>query len=259
MTDDNLTWKNKANCQLRTPDKRFLFHRYDASDIEIGVFSENGLFKRSNFKQYYYRLEPFTETPRGKKRVDHFGVVASNEGSNSFDIGIYTNELLNDLVHMERAPHNLREIINSNLEFHFESLNLIARLKHLEFEKELSTLLSSFPAFSEIRELQSVNGKSGLYLMVLDEYACCYIGQSKNIKARIQQHWRNMNFSTTGIDMFKTLDTTRIFVVCTSNDVEQILIDQMEYTFIHSIDRKYLLNCLGGGGSIENIHSVHQS
>lgn len=255
MTEDSLTWKNKAYSQLGVPDKRFLFHQYDASDIETGVFTEKGLFKCSNFKQYYYRLEPFIETPRGKKRVEHFGVAASNEGSNSFDIGIYTNELLNDLVHTKRAPHNLREIINSNLGFHYESLNSIASLKHSEFENELSSFLSAFPGFEEIKELQTVKDKSGLYVMVLDDYACCYIGQSKDIKARIQQHWRNINFSTTGVDMFKALDTTRLFAVCSNSKAEQSYIDRMEYELIHSIDRKYLLNCLGGGGSLEIIHS----
>ena len=231
MTEESLTWKNKAYSQLGVPDERFLFHQYDASDIETGVFSEKGLFKRSNFKQYYYRVEPFIETPRGKKRVEHFGVAASNEGSNSFDIGIYTNELLNDLVHMKRAPHNLREIISSNLGFHYESLNFIARLKHSEFENELSSFLSAFPDFAEIRELQTVKDKSGLYVMVLDDYACCYIGQSKNIKARIQQHWRNINFCTTGIDMFKALDTTRIFVLCSNRNVEHRLIDRNRIQF----------------------------
>ena len=58
-----------------------------------------------------------------------------------------------------------------------------------------------------------------------------------------------------GIDMFKAFDTTRIFVCCVDSSVTQELIDKLEYSFIHAIDRKYLLNSLGGGNSLEFIHS----
>ena len=78
---------------------------------------------------------------------------------------------------------------------------------------------------------------TGLYFLILDKYNRCYVGQSNDIKRRIQTHWSKVNYATTGIDMFKAYDTTRIYV----NPVKKEL-DKWETTAILDIEQKYLLN-----------------
>ena len=121
-----------------------------------------------------------------------------------------------------------------------------------EFNNELNNFVSNDKNFEEITDLTSVNLESGYYIMVLDEYAQAYIGTSRNIKKRIQQHWSmqmlfdRMLFgskenSILSINSFRAIDTTRIFVNLTSN------IYNLEDKFINQIDNKFLLNRTVGG------------
>ncbi|MCM3317171.1 hypothetical protein M3603_10980 [Rummeliibacillus stabekisii] len=121
-----------------------------------------------------------------------------------------------------------------------------------EFNIELKSFLSNNKSFVKITDLASLDGKSGYYIMVLDEYALAYIGTSRDIKKRIQQHWRmQMNFdrmifgnkenSILSINSFRALDTTRIFVNLTSE------IYSLEDKLISQFDNKYLLNRTSGG------------
>jgi len=247
-------WINKAN-NIPNPKIKFEVHQYDSDDNELGVFySEYDLFTSPNYKNYYYRIKPFLSTPRGRVYNEHFGVTVSNEGTNAFDMGVYWNQLLNYLITLSDTPEQLLKFMNGNLSWHYKKFHDLSTLDHSEFNKALSAFTSKFP-FSQVNNLFTANKMSGIYLLVLDEYACCYMGQSKNIKTRIQQHWRKTNFYTDGIDMFKAFDTTRIYTIFLQDGFTQKYIDKLEYHFIHSIDRKYLLNFLGGGCSLEFIHS----
>ncbi len=249
---------NKASTLLamRPRDIQFEVHQYDAWDREVAVFySEEDIYNSPNYLHYYYRIAPFIGNSRKKVKNEHFGTVISNTGSNFFDLGDYWNGLINDLIPICNAD-DLLEVFTGNLRFHYRKFRHLSTLNHDDFNQELIGFTkdrSSF--FTEIESLWEVNNRKGLYILVLDDYACCYIGQSKNIKTRIQQHWSRFWTGTDGIDMFKALDTTRIFACCVDNSVNQGLIDKIEYLFIHSIDRKYLLNNLGGGMSLEFIHS----
>ena len=71
---------------------------------------------------------------------------------------------------------------------------------------------------------------------------------------RLQRHWSKMNFGTDGIDMFKVLDTTRIYELSLEQGIEQSLVDRVKYRFIHAMDRDFLRNSLGGS-SLELNHS----
>ena len=256
-TDAHDTWINKASCIARPEKAKFLLHQYNngTNSNELRVLNEFELFDCPDYKDFYYQVEPYHNLPRGKKFDTHFGINVSNEGSNSFDYGIYTNQVVNLFISTCSTPAELIKSINMNLSFHSAALRTISALNHDDFDRELSTFFTTCPFWEEIDNLNAVRNASGFYILVLDDYACCYIGQSKDIKKRIQQHWAKVNFGTTGIDMFKALDTTRIYVVCTDNAFNKDEIDHIEYKLIHSIDRKYLLNCLGGGSSIESIHS----
>lgn len=248
-------WKNKAKS---IPDTRVRFeaHQYNCYDVETNVFhTPEEIIAAPNYKEFYYRITPFLQTKRGKVKETHFGVSVSNEYSNRFDMGDYWNQLLNELIARLSRNDDILFCFNSNLSFHYDAFKTIAELNLSEMNKELDHFLTKHPNFTEVLDIRILQNKAGLYLMVLDDYACCYIGQSKDIKKRIQQHWSKINFGTTGIDMFKALDTTRIYALTLGNTVTQKNIDKMEYQFIHAINQKYLLNCHGGGGSLEFIHS----
>ncbi|MNB85004.1 hypothetical protein D3C75_318880 [compost metagenome] len=91
------------------------------------------------------------------------------------------------------------------------------------FNKELDNFISS-NNFYEIKDLNSVAGIYGHYVMVLDEYCQVYIGtasRNDGIKERVPQHWRNKislarldkgEYGSLHIDSFRAKDTTRIFV-----------------------------------------------
>ena len=250
-------WENKAKIFLDNSYYSYCLrlYQYDKYDNEIRQLDETEVLSLPDYKDYYYRLEPFKDMPRGRIQAEHFGVSVSNEGSNAFDMGIYENQLINDLIKICDSPDELIETLSGNLGWHRRKFYELSMLNHDEFNAELKNFMKSIPVFTEIDNLYSVSKTAGLYLMVLDDYACCYIGQAKDIMLRIRQHWRKTNFGTDGIDMFKAFDTTRIFVACTGENIKQNTIDKLEYAFIHAIDRRYLLNCLGGGGSLESIHS----
>lgn len=245
---------NKAKTMLQAIDVPFAVHQYDQEDRELRALNEVELFRFPRYEDYYYRMEPYLDTPRGKIVDKHFGVVVSNEGSNSFDMGIYTNQLLNNFIKNCATHRELLHLIGQNLKFHYERIEKLSELTCTEFDSHLSDFLNKYSFFSKIEDLALLRKRSGLYIMVLDDYASCYIGQAHDLKIRIQQHWRKTDFGTVGIDMFKALDTTRIFALCTDS-ANQDQIDKMEYLFIHEIDRKHLLNAWGGGGSFEFIHS----
>lgn len=133
-----------------------------------------------------------------------------------------------------------------------QNMQYFRSLSHEDFNEALKNVVSKIGNFQEITDLNSVNGKSGYYMMVLDEYTQVYIGTSRDIKKRIQQHWRmqmyfdRMLFGTKensilSINSFRALDTTRIFVSLTPNTftLENKIINQMDY--------KYLLNRTAGG------------
>ena len=80
----------------------------------------------------------------------------------------------------------------------------------------------------QIFDLNDCKEMCGIYVLVLDEYKQVYIGQAKDIKKRVMQHWSKqkpfdrlifggVNNSVLSIDCFGALDTTRIFVLETTS------------------------------------------
>jgi hypothetical protein len=151
----------------------------------------------------------------------------------------FTDTVIKD--HTEACLYNY----DKNMKY-FRSLSIE------DFNEEIKNFVSKNINFKEIADLASVGGKSGYYIMVLDEYAQVYIGTSRDIKKRIQQHWRMQMFfdrmifgskenSILSINSFRALDTTRIFVYLTSNTYS------LEDKLIRQFDNKYLLNRTAGG------------
>lgn len=136
-----------------------------------------------------------------------------------------------------------------NYDLNMEYFRLLSKRK---FNKKLKKYIKKTKVFKEIIDLAPLNGVSGYYIMVLDKYSQAYIGQSKNIKARIQSHWSKQkefdrlvfgtkHNSILSIDSFRAYDTTRIFVFPTEE------LDTYENKFINLFDKKYLLNRTSGG------------
>ncbi|MFE4951056.1 GIY-YIG nuclease family protein [Leifsonia sp. NPDC056665] len=57
------------------------------------------------------------------------------------------------------------------------------------FEAALSTMLERNPNLKPVNDLRKWGRVMGLYVMVLDDYKQCYIGQSTDIRGRIKGHW----------------------------------------------------------------------
>ncbi|MEI2342500.1 hypothetical protein FA002_02075 [Priestia megaterium] len=141
------------------------------------------------------------------------------------------------------------------------NMNYFRLLPKEEFNKELINFINKNESFKEISNLAPLSNISGYYMMVLDEYSQVYIGQTSQIKERIQSHWsKQKEFdrlifggkekSILSIDSFRAYDTTRIFVAPTNESLE------LEEGFIDSFNEKYILNRTKGGalsGLIEAI------
>lgn len=133
-----------------------------------------------------------------------------------------------------------------------KNMEYFSTLSKEEFNKVLKDFVSKNVDFQEITDLTFVKGQSGYYIMVLDEYAQAYIGTSRDIKKRIQQHWSMQMYfdrlifdgkedSILSINSFRALDTTKIFVYLTTNTFN------LEDKLINQFDNKYLLNRTAGG------------
>ncbi len=123
---------------------------------------------------------------------------------------------------------------------------------------KLNKFLKKYSQFKEIDDLSILEGVKGCYIIVLDEYKQVYIGQSKNIRNRIKQHWskrkplNRLVFGSVGkskisIDSFRALDTTRIFVDVKSEEE----LDEYEEIYIKKFPNKFICNRISGG-NIDN-------
>lgn len=145
----------------------------------------------------------------------------------------------------------IKERTEDRLYNYDKNIKYFRSLSKEEFNEELMNFIIK-NNFKEITDLATVNGKSGYYLMVLDEYSQVYIGTSYDMKTRIQQHWRKQMYfdrmifgskekSILSIDSFRALDTTRIFVYLTAETFD------FEDKLIIQFDNRYLLNRTAGG------------
>lgn len=130
-----------------------------------------------------------------------------------------------------------------------------ASLDRDEFEIALQTAVSSQRGMTEVTDLTEWNGKPGLYIMVLDDYAQVYVGATNHVggvTTRIRQHWTGTHqldrliwpapeSSIMAIDSFRALDTTRIFAVNTSRSFDG------ENPLLNRIPPKFALNRIIGG------------
>lgn len=190
--------------------------------------------------------------------IEHFGVKVFKKPSGlKLNRKNYLDRIIFSDKSFEKAMLNnpskiadMKKRILYNYDVNIEYFHSLSKSK---FNSELESFLSKNPNFKEITDLNSVDRKSGYYIMVLDEYAQIYIGTTAvDIKKRFQNHWAiqmhidRMIFgdkedSILSIKSFRALDTTRIFVDVTSVSFEH------ENKFIKEFDDKYILNRTVGG------------
>lgn len=138
-----------------------------------------------------------------------------------------------------------------NYDLHMEFFSL---LNHDEFNKEIDSFLEYYPMFNQVEDLNEWNGKTGYYVLILDEYCQVYVGTSKDILKRIRQHWgRRKSFdrllfpmsavktSIMSIDSFRALDTTRVLAYENANTFYK------EDDYIKFFSSKFRTNRLSGG------------
>lgn len=138
-----------------------------------------------------------------------------------------------------------------NFDLNMQYFSLIDKDK---FNGEINTLLHQNRRFIEVTDLNLYAEKSGYYIMVVDDYCQLYVGTSKDIKLRIQQHWRakkpfdrllfpmgSVDTSVLSIDSFRALDTTRIYAYVTSGTYN------IEDDYIKQFSEEFICNRMAGG------------
>ncbi|WP_339212897.1 GIY-YIG nuclease family protein [Solibacillus sp. FSL W8-0372] len=171
------------------------------------------------------------EGKRGLKLTREKYAVVSNKSS-------FGNNKVYDEEWCEKQLKRSMENFDLNIEY-------LSLLDRNEFREGIEKFLEMNTQFIEVFDLNLYDGKSGYYLMVLDEYSQVYIGTSSNIKRRIRQHWSssksfdrlifgNVNTSKLSIDSFRALDTTRIYAYVTTQifNIEDNFINQFPDIFV---------------------------
>lgn len=124
-----------------------------------------------------------------------------------------------------------------------------------EFRRSVDTAVASHRGMVEVTDLNRWDGKTGLYVMVLDDYCQAYVGVTESaggIKARIRQHWSTtkafdrllwggVEESILAIDSFRALDTTRIFAASVKDP------HGLENKVMESFPNQFLANRIPGG------------
>ena len=161
--------------------------------------------------------------------------------------GAYADE--SGKTYKEEWCKEYREICLKNYDFNMKYFD---GLDKTEFESAVCDFLENNKEFQKVDDLNLLAGKSGYYLMVLDEYKQVYIGKTDDIKKRIMQHWsKTKSFDRTllpmyndkscfSIDFFRALDTTRIFVYKSKLEYGT------EAELIDSFPAKFCTNRIGG-------------
>lgn len=146
--------------------------------------------------------------------------------------------------------HQKNCLINYDL-----NMNFFSKINYNDFEKMITSLKKKFKKLIEIQDLSIYDKKPGIYILVLDEYKQVYVGQTRDIKKRILQHWTNrkeffklifgdVETSVLSIDSFGALDTTRILIYQIGDLFLQL---DLEDKITKFIPKEYLLNRTKGG------------
>lgn len=162
------------------------------------------------------------------------------------------NEVFTDEEHYTETYKN--KVYKDCMKNFDMNMEYFAKLNHEDFTQYIERFVKKYK-LSEVNDLNVLNNKNGIYILVLDEYNQVYIGVSNNIKKRIQNHWSNkkefsrliygnVNTSILSIDSFGALDTTRIYY----KEVNGFFAtDKEEEKLVKTFKKEYRLNRVAGG------------
>lgn len=180
---------------------------------------------------------------------ENYAVVSNKNSLLKFDIDVYLDA--EGKFYTEEWCKKQYIDVMANFDLNMEYFSL---LNHVKFEKEIANFLRNNKDFKEVTDLGLLNGESGYYLMVLDDYCQIYIGMATNIYRRIRGHWNarksfdrllfpmgNVDGSLLSIDSFRVLDTTRLYAFITDN------IYEFEDDFINQFSPEFCSNRMAGG------------
>lgn len=240
------------------PNIAMTISQYDYQDREIGKYTGTFTSVFDNIPEankFYFRVTALGKNDaQGRLFTSHFGVRTTSIGGFKVSEESFINSFLNNNVREYTMQKARGSVQAEDFNFSYELIHdfwYIDRMRTIQqntsegFHYALERFLRKFTEFQPIEDLNDVKEKIGIYLLVLDGYNVCYLGQSSDIRKRIMRHWsRNDYFTGTGIDMFKAKDTTRIYVALTSGKHETNL---LEHQAIDEMPSRYTLNCLAGG------------
>lgn len=188
------------------------------------------------------------------KFIEYFGVKVLERtlGLKLSKDNLVDRRIFKDLDEDKVRNETIEKMYKKVYKNYDNNMRYFQSLSKEEFNLKLNNFLNENKQFKEITNLNSVDKKSGYYMMVLDEYFQVYIGTSSNIKGRIQGHWAmqmhldrmifgSVDDSKLSINSFRAFDTKRIYVYLTSKTFDY------EDRFINKFDDKYLLNRTAGG------------
>lgn len=187
--------------------------------------------------------------------IVHFGRKIRNRKTNLISKEVYMpNEA--EIEAFKEKYNFTNEKVKKYLlavELNYElNMNCYNSLDEKDFNLHLKQQIKRFH-LKECTELNEVENISGVYVMVLDKYKQVYVGQAKNIKQRITQHW-NKRFplsryllgdicsSVLAIDSFGQLDTTRIYYLHVPEENHKYDITTMEGLVLSAFHPKYTIN-----------------
>lgn len=185
----------------------------------------------------------------------HFGCRCRKRGGLYLTESMYCNWLMNECI------KDIKKGKYDSFSFDtivYKSLNIALREEYETnkqgFEEWSESYFDDNPIWNYVDDLNEVAGKKGIYALVLDRYKMCYIGQSENIKTRILAHWSKDNWFTTGIDMFRAKDTTRIYYIA----AQKKELNVAEYVLIKDVPIKYILNVLTAS-ALEYLYGIRDN
>ena len=222
------------------------------------IQSYTGEFKQifeqiPQFDRYYYRVAALGKHESFQRVYGrHFGVKISSIGKFELSEEGFLNAYLNYMIGTYKKERDTDKARWYNFAYlmehdfwYIDRMNCLKQNTEDDFNRVLEGALKKYRSFKKIEDLNLLNEVNGIYILVLDRYNACYIGQSNNMKKRIMRHWaRNDYFTGAGIDMFKAYDTTRIFAAITAPGKRT---NMAERKIISAIPYRYTLNYLAGG------------
>lgn len=181
----------------------------------------------------------------------HFGISIKEKPSNHINKEYYLSSKPEGM-HGWSEDHYPRQRLMAELNYDL-NMKYFDSLSYDNFNQYISAICEKHK-FIECTDLKVLNGVSGVYMLVLDNFKQLYVGQSTDIKARIQRHWNGRKSlerlifgdvlnSVISVDCFGALDTTRIFYI----PLKPSSLLHVEEKIEKSLDHRYCLNRTAGG------------